>query len=100
MRYKSARVSRMFCVFYLLVFGMPADAAAQAWGLHWTRAAGAEGCIDPTSLARRVEALTGPVFRSPSESERFIEGIIERDRPGFRVRLSLSGADRAQAQER
>jgi len=60
--------------------------------LHWVRARGAERCIDPTSLAQRVEALTGPVFGRPADAERSLEGEIAPARRGFTVRIVSTSA--------
>jgi hypothetical protein len=71
-----------------------------AFGLHWVRAEGAERCIDPQSLAQRVEGLIGPVFVSPSAAQRFIEGEVRAEKRGFRVRLRLLDSNHSASNER
>jgi hypothetical protein len=61
--------------------------------LHFTRGEHAVGCIDPRTLASRVEALTGPVFVTPQGSDYAIEGHIEGQPAGFVLRLSVTGPD-------
>jgi hypothetical protein len=98
--YVASRVRFWFYLGCLLAISWSTGARARDTGLHWVRAIGAEQCIDPTSLAERVEALTGPVFSSPTQAKRFLEGLIEPHEGGYRVRLTLAGPDRAQNQER
>jgi hypothetical protein len=66
--------------------------------LQWTRGRGAELCIDPLTLRERVEALAGPVFAS--ESTYAIEGHIEAQPGGYRLRLSVTAPDRVPQGER
>lgn len=60
--------------------------------LHWVRLSGAETCIDPIALARRVEAITGPLFVTPARADLSIAGEIAAARDGFSVRITSSGA--------
>jgi hypothetical protein len=58
--------------------------------LQYTRAEGAQACIDPVSLARKVEAFTGPVLVAPSSAETALEAHIEtRASGGFRARIQI-----------
>ncbi|MDB4989996.1 MAG: hypothetical protein JWN04_5174 [Myxococcaceae bacterium] len=59
--------------------------------LHFTRGEGAQSCIDPVTLARRVEALTGPVLRAPSDADASVEAHVEgKPGGGFRARIRLA----------
>lgn len=59
--------------------------------LHWSRGEAAESCIDPRTLAERVEAWTGPVLVAPAESDLSIEGHIDaRPEGGFRARITVT----------
>jgi hypothetical protein len=69
------------------------SAQAAQPALHWVRARGAEGCIDPIALAHRVEAFTGPVFVAASAAELSLAGEVAPEGRGFRVRIALSGSD-------
>jgi hypothetical protein len=75
--------------------------ALQAPALHWTRAPGAEGCIDPASLALRVEQFTGPVLARPSGARRHIEGHIEpRAGGGYHARITVARGTEVPSGER
>jgi hypothetical protein len=59
--------------------------------LHWSRGRGAEACIDPRSLAERVEAITGPCLVAASVADVSIEAHIEQpasDRFALRVTVT------------
>ena len=80
----------------LLVLVVPGRArcdASRRPALHWSRAPNAADCVDPRSLAQRVEAITGPVFVSASEADLSIEGHVDRPAPG-RVHAYLSVSER------
>lgn len=80
---------RLMVPFYAVLFLSSARAEAPLrTALHWTRARGAERCIDGRTLARRVEELTGPVFVAPAEAERALEGSIARTRRGYTARIA------------
>ena len=66
--------------------------AARRPALQWTRGATAAQCIDPRTLATRVEVLTGPVLVAPGSADYAIEGHIEaRSRSnGFTLRLTVT----------
>ncbi|MFT3924413.1 MAG: hypothetical protein QM778_17885 [Myxococcales bacterium] len=81
-------------------FCLAPSVASASFGLHWVRMQGAEACIDPHSLARRVEALIGGTLGSPAEAETAIEGVITREGEHYRVRLTLSRAGGPPSQER
>jgi len=69
--------------------------------LHWTRGPGASQCIDPSSLAERVEQLTGPVIARPTGARRIIEGHIEHlTTGGYRARFTVASGDGLPAGER
>jgi hypothetical protein len=59
------------------------EVRARRPALHWARAAGADGCIDPPQLARGVEQIVGPVFQSPSSAEFTLEATVSRTGAGF-----------------
>jgi hypothetical protein len=84
----------------LLVFlALPARAQLRRPSLQWTRGPAAGACIDPLTLAERVEALTGPMFFMPPH-DYAIEGHIDALANGFRMRVTVTGADRTQRGER
>ncbi|HEX7480230.1 MAG TPA: hypothetical protein VF331_20690 [Polyangiales bacterium] len=69
--------------------------------LHWSRAPQAESCVDPKTLAERVETLTGPVLVAPTDAELSIEGHVEaRSSGGFRVRITVTNKRGAPTGER
>jgi len=77
-----------------LAFAQPALARARPprqVSLHFTRGAHAASCIDPVSLARKVEAYTGPVLVAPSSAEAAVEAHVEGlPRGGFRAHIQLA----------
>jgi hypothetical protein len=50
----------------LLVTAAPVLARSKKPALHWVRGNGAQACIDPRSLARAVEGITGPALVAAS----------------------------------
>ena len=59
--------------------------------LQYTRAENALACVDPVTLARKVEAFTGPVLVAPASAEAVLEAHVQaRASMGFRVRIQLS----------
>jgi hypothetical protein len=59
--------------------------------LHWSRGRGAEACIDPRSLAERIESITGPSLVAASVADVSIEAHIEQpasDRFALRVTVT------------
>jgi hypothetical protein len=65
--------------------------AAEPPALHWSRGESALGCIDPATLADRVEQLTGATLSRPARAARTIEGSIELVSGGrYRARITLS----------
>ncbi|MFT3925105.1 MAG: hypothetical protein QM778_21395 [Myxococcales bacterium] len=73
-----------------LTSGAQAD-VGDAPALHWSRSENAVGCIDPATLAERVEQLTGTSLNAPAHAARFIEGHIEAVAPGrYYARITLS----------
>lgn len=83
---------------FVLGLGMLGEARAQGAprrpALHWSRGERATTCIDPRTLAARVEALTGTPFVPPVEADLSIEGHIEGQHggQGYRVRITVSRA--------
>jgi hypothetical protein len=77
-----------------------AAAPLSAPALHWVRAPGCESCVEPHALADRVEGLLGAPLVRAAEAQHSVEGLIERDRRGFRARLRLSGPRGARLGER
>src|SRR4051794_31360525 len=68
---------------------------------HWVRAQNASQCIDPSTLAERVEQLTSVQLSRPAGAERMIEGQIERVAPGrYRARVTASSRGQATSGER
>ncbi|MFT3921849.1 MAG: hypothetical protein QM778_04885 [Myxococcales bacterium] len=55
--------------------------------LNWVRMPGAESCIDPKNLGRRVEALTGAVFALSSEADFVIEARVAPTDHGFEAHV-------------
>jgi hypothetical protein len=80
----------------LLALATCAHASAQSSmrpSLHWVRDAGAEGCIDPRSLALRVAELSGRVWVEPASADVSIEGLVRATGPGvYDVVLHASDA--------
>jgi hypothetical protein len=80
----------------LLALASRAPAAAASPkrpSLHWVRDAGAEGCIDPRSLALRVAELSGRVWVEPASADVSIEGIVRSKATGvYEVVLHTSDA--------
>src|SRR4051794_41152667 len=69
--------------------------------LHWVRAQNASQCIDPSTLAERVEQLTSVQLSRPAGAERMIEGQIERVAAGsYRARVTASSRGQAASGER
>jgi hypothetical protein len=68
--------------------------------LHYTRDVGAQACIDPVALARRVEAYTGPVLVAPAHAETSLEVHVRGDRRGFSARIQLGGVDQGERELR
>jgi hypothetical protein len=78
-----------------------AHASPEHPALHWVRGAAAESCIDPRTLAQRVQSITGPSLVSAHEADVSIEARIEHDAPKlFTVHLRVSGAGPAGGEER
>jgi len=62
----------------------------RAAALNWVRLAGAESCIDATSLARRIEErLARPVFPAPAQATLIVEGRAEKSATGFAATLHI-----------
>lgn len=69
--------------------------------LQYTRAQDALQCIDPVTLAHKVEAFTGPVLVAPSSAEAALEAHVQaKAGRGFRVRIQLSRAGESPHGER
>jgi hypothetical protein len=77
--------------FLAFSYAQAQDVATQRPALHWTRAAGAESCIDPAQLARGVEQILGPVFHSPSDANVTLEASVSRTVTGFSLTARLLG---------
>lgn len=76
-------------------------AAPSRPALHWSRGPGAGACIDPRSLAERVEAITGPALVEPASADTSIEAHIERSASDrYEVRLTVTRGRGAAAGER
>lgn len=60
--------------------------------LSWVREQGAEACIGPAELGRRVEQLVGPVLAAAPEGQISIEGAIKRAGSGFAANVAVSDA--------
>ncbi|MDB4991415.1 MAG: hypothetical protein JWN04_6593 [Myxococcaceae bacterium] len=80
----ATRKARLCCAGLLAIGGCflsAAKASAQStprFSLNWVRAAGAEDCASSVQIAAGVERIVGPVFGSPAEAERVVEGLVER----------------------
>jgi hypothetical protein len=64
--------------------------------LHWSRSENAGACIDPATLAERVEQLTGASLSRPAQAQRMIEGHIESTAPQ-RYRARVTASERGQS---
>lgn len=60
---------------------------AERPALNWVRMPGAESCIDPKSLGRRVESLTGAIFVVSSEADFVIEARVAPTEHGFEAHV-------------
>ena len=59
--------------------------------LHWSRGPAAFSCIDPRSLAQRVEDLTGPTLVAAGAADVSIEARIDQSGPErYTVRIRLT----------
>jgi hypothetical protein len=67
-------------------------APSEPVALHAVRAPGAEACLAPYELARRVETLTGPRFVAASASKVSLEVWLARDANGYFAQLTRSDA--------
>jgi hypothetical protein len=67
-------------------------APSEPVALHAVRAPGAEACVTPYELARRVETLTGPRFVAASASKVSLEVWLARDASGYFAQLTRSDA--------
>jgi hypothetical protein len=90
------RLTALLAVLVPVVFAprLRADEASATATLEWTRGAGAEGCVDQESLARRVDRqLARIAVVAPSDAGLVIRGRVERVRegaPGFRAQVSVT----------
>ncbi len=72
----------------------PAPQPAVAYELHWTRAPGAESCIDARELARAVSAWLGrQVFEGEGGGTVVIDGRIEPTAAGWTVAIAIRDPD-------
>lgn len=82
-------------------FAADVRASPEHPALHWVRGAAAESCIDPRTLAQRVQSITGPSLVSAEAADVSIEARIEHDAPRlFTVHLRVGGAGPAGGEER
>lgn len=71
-------------------------AAEKKVALDWTRAPGAENCVDEAALGRSVDAVLGRVAFVPrAGADAVVHGRVERTEKGWLARFVLSGADGA-----
>jgi hypothetical protein len=85
----------------LMAAGPAAATKLRSPALHWSRGSGAEGCIDPRTLAERVETYLGPALVAPSAADVSIEAHIERvGEASFLLRITVTEARGAPAGER
>ena len=62
--------------------------------LRWTRAPGAEACIDPQALRNAVDARLGrPVFTDTEQRAVSIEGNVRPTQHGWHVAITVHGPD-------
>lgn len=79
------------CIWLLSLASVSYARPPRRVSLHYTRAEGAQLCIDSIRLARKVEAYTGPVLVSASNADAAVEVHIEARSPaGFRARIQLA----------
>lgn len=84
---RAVALSVVMCLLPRIVQAEPSRRPA----LHWVRLDGAESCIDPRSLAQRVEGITGSVFVDAASADTSIEARIELVAPGsFTVHVKLA----------
>jgi hypothetical protein len=86
--------------FLAAAYAQAHDVTAQRPALHWTRAPGAESCIDPAQLARGVEQTLGPVFHAPSDANVTLEANVSRTSTGFSLTVRLLGLHAEQLGQR
>jgi hypothetical protein len=85
----------------LLLTAAPVHARSERPALHWVRGSGAHSCIDPRSLARRVEDITGPALVAAAQADVSIEAGIEAAQPGsYTLRMRVVSASDADSGER
>lgn len=76
-------------------------ATARRVSLNFTRGDGASSCIDPVTLAHRVEAYTGPVLVALGSAETAVEAHVEGNgKNGFRARIQITAAGQTPHGER
>lgn len=82
----------MFTIVVVMISEATLRPSAQAQpekpALHWARGVSAEKCIDPRTLAQRVEAITGPTLVSAARAELTIEAHVDGG-PGSGFTLHL-----------
>jgi hypothetical protein len=80
----SALPARVFVTLVcLLALGGRASAQSAVLrrpALHWVRAEAAQNCVEPRTLAERVEELVGPVLVRAPEAEHSVEAQVSRVR--------------------
>jgi len=89
----------VLCVVVASTHHAMADAQARH-ALHWTRAPGAERCIDAATLTAAVEARIGrSVFTTDRDPAVTIEGHVRPGDRGWHVTVTVRGADTAGERE-
>jgi hypothetical protein len=69
--------------------------------LHWARSQDALSCVDPRTLAERVEELVGPVLVRAPEAEHTVEAEVSRPKPdALRVEVRVLNVWGAKVGER
>lgn len=77
----------------VVILLLGARASAASWGLQWARGEGAESCIDGARVTAAVEARLGRSVFVASGAERIVEGMLLKEKGGWRAVISLVGRD-------
>ena len=82
----------VLCCLWMCLSAGSTSARRRPAALHWVREPGAESCISPIELGRRVERTLGPVLVSAANAEISVEGSIRPAQEGFSVLIAVSNA--------
>jgi hypothetical protein len=84
-------LARLFVLVWVTGASRVGAGDARRPALHWSRGSGAESCVDPRTLAERVEGFTGPVLVAASAADSSIEARIDRSADArFELRITVT----------